>query len=222
MNTEVRGQQLQQSNSTEYNAFRFKVQQLISRIVTVDVVRVVSCESAGELALAGRLVVQPLVNQIAGDGSSMPHGQIFELVYMRMQGGANAVIIDPAPGDIGVCGFARRDISAVKAARGAANPGSFREFDWADGIYLGGILNAVPQQYVRFSEDSIELVSPTLIRLVAPTIELQGAVDQSGGDVTVADTLSAGTDVVGGGISLATHTHSGVQTGGGTSGPPVP
>lgn len=41
------------------------------------------------------------------------------------------------------------------------------------------------------------------------------------GDVNVSDTLTATTDVVGGGKSLKTHQHSGVQTGGGESGPPV-
>lgn len=42
------------------------------------------------------------------------------------------------------------------------------------------------------------------------------------GAANVSQTLTATTDVVGGGVSLKTHVHSGVQTGGGTSGPPVP
>jgi phage baseplate assembly protein V len=41
------------------------------------------------------------------------------------------------------------------------------------------------------------------------------------GNVNVSETLTATTDVVGGGVSLKSHQHSGVQTGGGTSGPPV-
>jgi hypothetical protein len=40
------------------------------------------------------------------------------------------------------------------------------------------------------------------------------------GNITVTGTVTASVDVVGGGKSLKTHTHSGVQTGGGTSGPP--
>ena len=75
---------------------------------------------------------------------------------------------------------------------------------------------------MRFSADGIELVSPTKVRIQAPDVEIVGAVQQSGGDVTVESTLTAGTDVVGGGISLKTHVHSGVQPGAGTSGPPVP
>lgn len=41
------------------------------------------------------------------------------------------------------------------------------------------------------------------------------------GNVQVDQTLTATTDVVGGGKSLKTHIHSGVTTGSGTSGPPV-
>lgn len=40
------------------------------------------------------------------------------------------------------------------------------------------------------------------------------------GDVGVTGTVTASTDVIGGGKSLKTHTHGGVLTGGGTTGPP--
>lgn len=41
------------------------------------------------------------------------------------------------------------------------------------------------------------------------------------GDINVTGTVTASTDVIGGGKSLKTHTHSGVQTGSGDTGPPV-
>ena len=40
------------------------------------------------------------------------------------------------------------------------------------------------------------------------------------GDANVSQTLTAYTDVIGGGKSLKGHKHTGVQTGGGVSGPP--
>jgi hypothetical protein len=43
-----------------------------------------------------------------------------------------------------------RDSSAVKASKDIANPGSYRRFDLADGMYFGGFLNGTPDQYVRF------------------------------------------------------------------------
>ena len=41
------------------------------------------------------------------------------------------------------------------------------------------------------------------------------------GNITTSGTITATTDVVGGGKSLKTHTHGGVANGGGTTGPPT-
>ena len=57
-------------------------------------------------------------------------------------------LIDPTQGDIGLAIFADRDISSVRANRAQANPGSYRRFDMADGVYIGGILNGMPTQTV--------------------------------------------------------------------------
>lgn len=51
-------------------------------------------------------------------------------------------------------------------------------------------------------------------------VTIEGDVDITG-NVTVSDTLTATTDVVGGGKSLKNHTHTGVQGGSGNSGPPA-
>lgn len=222
------GQQQLTSAASAANVRRFEIQQLIGQVYTIEPVEVLESTSSGELAIAGSVVIRLLTNQVAGDGTSMPHGPIYEIPYIRIQGGTTAFIIDPQPGDRGVAMIARSDISAVKAARGQANPGSFRRFNLSDSIYLGGLLNAQPTQYVRASADGLELVSPTLVRIQAPTIELQGAVDQSGGAVTVATditaqgTITGVTDVIAATVSGKTHAHTGVTTGGGTSGPPVP
>jgi len=43
------------------------------------------------------------------------------------------------------------------AAQAPANPGSWRRFDWADGIYIGAIARVTPLQYVRVSGSGVEL-----------------------------------------------------------------
>ncbi len=45
----------------------------------------------------------------------------------------------------------------------------------ADGLYLGGVLNGVPTQYVQFSAAGIKMHSPTAIVLDAPDVQLTGA-----------------------------------------------
>lgn len=201
-------------------------------MATATLVRVVSCTNSGGVSPVGTVVVQPLVNQIAGDGAAWPHGQLYELPYCRVQGGANAVIIDPQPNDLGLVVFASRDISVIKTPTGKVqaadpavrglNPGSARKFNMSDGIYVGGLLNGTPTQYVRFEAGGVTVLSPTKIRLEAPTIELAGDIVQTDGDITAEGSITAEGDVVGDGISLHNHTHGGVTAGGGNTAPPNP
>lgn len=227
--------------ATDYAALRFVITSFISRIATALPVRVVSCTNSGSLSAFGFVDVQPLVTQMSGASEAVPHGKLFQLPYLRVQGGKNAVIMDPEPGDIGIAVFGSRDISALKSAdgvaqaRGARNlgltPASGRQFNMADGMYLGGVLNAEPEQYVRFSGEGIEVVSPTKIRLAAPEIELDAGTSvtvtassvsvEADSDVAInspANDISGGATQIDGKVFL-THTHGGVQPGGGTSGP---
>lgn len=171
-NDGYRGTQQPNSGTDEFNALSFIFRQLLNGRNFVALVKVVSVTAPGGLALAGTVDVQPLVNQLDGDGKAVPHGIVNDLPYTRAQGGLNAVIMDPQVGDIGLCVFCDRDSSAAQATRGVANPGSLRRSDMADGVYIGGVLNAIPNQYVMFTEDGIKMVSPTLIRMEAPEINL--------------------------------------------------
>ena len=116
--------------------------------------------TGGGVGAVGYVDVQPLVNQVDGFGSAIPQGRLHNIPYLRMQGGVNAIILDPQVGDIGVCVFSDRDISSVKTTKARANPGSRRRFDVADGLYLGGMLNGAPSQYIEFAPDRINIVSP--------------------------------------------------------------
>ncbi|UOO77918.1 phage baseplate protein [Neisseria sp. Dent CA1/247] len=145
----------------------FIVESILTRIQTVTLVRVVKVKGGG-LAPVGMVDVQPLVSQVDASGGVIPHGVIYNVPYMRLQGGSNAVIIDPQPGDIGMCGFCSRDISNVKAFKKPAAPHSKRKFDFSDGLYFGGFLNGTPEQYIMFSDGGIKMFSPKEIQLEAP------------------------------------------------------
>lgn len=210
------GQWNPQDFATEYQSLVFVISQLIARGATAAWVQVVSCTNSGGVAAGGTVTVQPLVNQLTGAGQPVPHGQIVGMPYIRLQGGTSAVILDPVAGDIGLALFASRDSSAVKntalgsglAAGQTFNPGSRRQYDWGDGVYLGGMLNATPVQYVLMSAAGMSLVSPTEITIQAPTVNIAGsaAVNITGGHTSID------------GKTFLTHLHSGVQTGGGDTG----
>lgn len=199
----------------------FAMETMLSQLNTVTLVKVVACTNSGGLSPVGFVDVQPMVHQVTGDRKPVPHGVIHNIPYFRIQGGANAVIIDPKKGDIGMCAFASRDISSVKNNKAPSPPPSHRTYDWADGLYLGGFLNGTPSQYIQFSDAGIKLSSPKEIELDAPTIKMKGAVEQSGGDVTVETTISAGEDMKVGSLSLTKHKHNRVQSGSNNSGEPV-
>jgi len=167
------GQQKPSSTWGEFNNIAFMVQQAIGKLQTATLVKIEKCTNSGGLSPVGFVDVTPLVNQLDAAGNPTPHVTIFNVPYFRLQGGKNAIIIDPEPGDIGVAVFASRDITKVKATKGAANPGSFRQYSFADGLYLGGMLNAVPEQYVQFSTAGIRIHSPTQVKIDAPDILMQ-------------------------------------------------
>jgi phage baseplate assembly protein gpV len=198
----------------QYNQIAFIVQQLLSKVQTATLVRVDACTNEGDLSPVGFVNVTPLVNQIDGNGNPTPHITIYNVPYLRMQGGTNAIILDPQVGDIGLAVFTSRDISKVKSTKAQANPGSFRQYDFADGLYVGGMLNGIPQQYIRFSSAGVEVVSPGTITLTAPNISLDG-------DVTISKSLTVTEDVFAGpnAISLENHLHTSESPGTPTSAP---
>lgn len=223
----------------DYGTLRFVIQQMLSRVATSTLVRVVSCSNSGGISPWGTVTVQPLINQVAGDDTTWPHQNLYKLPYCRLQGGTNAVIMDPEPGDIGLACFASRDISAlkeqsaidtVKGGTPGVNPGSARQFSMSDGLYVGGVLNGTPVQYVAFSSEGITVHSPTKVRVTAPLIELTADTSVTveaptitlDGDVHITGATTGDQDGTFNGISVHDHTHGGVTAGGSNTAPPNP
>jgi hypothetical protein len=108
------GYQSPQDTRTDYDAQHFLIEQLINRLATTALVRVVAVTSAGAVAPVGTVDVVPMVHQVDGVGDPTPHATIFNVPYFRAQGGADAIIIDPKVGDVGIAVFCSRDITGVK------------------------------------------------------------------------------------------------------------
>lgn len=197
------------TDASEFNVLAFVIKQALADLQTMSVVKVVAVDTALQT-----VDVQVLVNIMTGANVSVPHGVIAARPYFRLQGALNAIIIDPAVGDIGIMVFGSRDLTAVIASKAAANPGSQRRFSWSDGVYFGGVLNGTPTQYLKIDASGITILSPNLITLQAPTVHVQGNLTVSGTTVGTGDGTFDGTDV-------HTHVHSGVQSGGSDTGPPV-
>lgn len=154
---------------SKYNELRFAISQQLLKLNTSMPVEVVSVSAAG-VAPVGLVSVRILVSQVTGGNATIPHAVIPNVPYFRLQGGANAVIIDPQVGDIGMASFCSRDITAVKNAKRPSPPGSKRSYDFSDALYTGGFLNGTPAQYIHFTEGGIIVRSPNSVTVEAPSI----------------------------------------------------
>ena len=173
----------------------FIIENLLRTLHTATLVRVLAVRPS---AFQGGFVdVQPLILETATNSAVIEQSPIYNVPYVRYQGGSSAVILDPVAGDIGLCIFAERDITNVKqtAAEGAAP--TQRAYSSADGLYIGGVLNPKPSQYVFFQPDGagISIVSPGVIGLQA-----NGAVNLIAGDSVLVQsgttlTLAAGSSM---------------------------
>jgi len=214
------------AGSTDFSAMSFVVSQALASVRTATIVQVISCTNDGGLSPVGFVDVKVLVGRMDGAGNVIDAGVIYDVPYFRLQGGSNAIIIDPQPNDIGLACISDRDISSVKASRSAAAPGSVRRHDMADALYIGGILNGAPTQYIQFTADGITMSSPSKVTIQAPNVEITGTTNVTG-PVTMTETLAVASnvttpaDVIAGGISLKTHVTTEVMPGGGMSGPPA-
>ena len=175
---------------------------MIAGVRTALPVRVVSVTNSGSAAPIGRVDIQPLVGQLDGRGKHVDHGTIYNVPYLRIQGGQNAIIIDPAVGDIGIAVFCDRDISGVKRGRRTAPPASSRKHDMSDAIYLHSVLSAAPSQYIRFHAGGIEIN--------APSVTINGATAINGGSPT-----HNGSNVG------SSHVHGGIAPGPSTTSTPL-
>ena len=224
----------------EFNRVSYICRQMMERLGTMLPVQVQAVDTAGGVAATGTVDVQPLVTMLDGQDNATQHGTLRGLTYFRLQGGTNAVIIDPVVGDVGLAVFAMRDISSVVANRGGpANPGSRRTYDLADGIYLGGVLNGAPKQYVQFTATGVVVADANGNSLqsgpggwtfkgtvtmgnvqVGGNVQLAGSIQGSGGGTYAGNIVTSG-NVTASGVDLLHHLHSGVSTGGAQTGPPV-
>lgn len=205
---------MQQSNANNFNInnlgggaeLQAVIRGMLGSVNTGELVEVVAVSAVG-VAPVGFVSVRPLVYKVDGDNNNVERGIIHNVPYFRLQGGTNAVIIDPAIGDIGFCGVCSRDISLVKRIRAAAAPNMRRVSDISDAVFMGGWSSQTPTQYVWFNGDNIILKAAGQVVIDAPNLQVNGTINATG-------------DVTGAGISLSTHTHGGVQSGTSSTGVP--
>jgi hypothetical protein len=217
----------------QFNALTFIAKQVISGAWTITLAQVKSVTNAGEVKETGTVSLQPLVNQVDGQGNATPHGTISNAIYFRYGCKDGAIICDPVVDDIGIMLSASRDISSVKANKAQANPGSSRRFDPADSIYLGAVLSAAPGQSIAFTSTGIKIADKNgnAIQLkeggifitgnvvVQGNLQLSGNIQDHDGNTYAGTIRTTGDVIAGNNISLQNHHHLAPS---GNTGPALP
>ena len=188
-------------SSGDYNAAAFQIEQRLRELRTSIPVRIVAVNGGGAGGIPTVDVV-PLVNQIDGVGNMTPHATIFNVACIRNHGGGNAIINDPAVGDIGHMIVSDRDISSVKASGGQANPGSRRIHNLADGVYHGAMAGGASQA-VQFTGTGVRIFDKN-----------GNVIEMAAGAITITGNLHVTGEIVsgfGGGdqVTVSTHKHAG-------------
>lgn len=197
-----------QDTTSDANVQDFLIHQFLMRQSFINLVSVIAVHDDGKL-----VDIKQIVHGFTGTGEKIEKGTVFGVPVWRLQRGSSAVKMKPVVGDIGLALCCDRDITSVKNTMQPGLPGSNRTHSPGDAIYLGGVLNQEPSQYIDFADGEITIVSPAKVHVQAPISSFIG-------DIEVSGKITAQGDVIGSGISLSTHVHGGVESGGSnTSGP---
>lgn len=158
------------------------IRSMLSSVNTGELVEVVGVSAVG-VAPVGFVSVRPLVYKVDGDNNNVERGIVHNVPYFRLQGGTNAIICDPAIGDIGFCGVCSRDISLVKRIRAAAAPNMRRVSDISDAVFMGGWSSKTPTQYIQFVGNGINIKSTGNVNINGLTIRPDGTLVLANGVV---------------------------------------
>ena len=117
-------------------------------------------------------------------------GKIVNVPYLRVQGGKNAIVIDPQVGDVGLCGFCERDISIVKRTGELSAPDTRRKYDINSAVYMFTMMSGTPTQYIHFLENGINIKT-------TGDLNINGLIIKSDGTLVTKD-----------GVIVDTHNHA--------------
>lgn len=169
----------------EGRAQEFIIRDLIRKVHTAAPVRVLAVRVVNDRV--GFVDVVPLVEDVDTNGAVIEQAPIYNVPFLRVQGGQSAIELDPAKDDIGLAVFAERDTTALATTLQAGPAATARSHSSADGFYFGGFLNGAPTQWVKFlgGAAGIDIHTPGDL-----TLSAGGAITLTSGGATTINAAS--------------------------------
>ena len=164
--------------------------------------------------------VQIGVEQISTTGEFLKPAPLIE-VYVYMPGGNFIVECQIDEGTEGLIIFSQRCIDGWTDTGGVAKNPIMRFHDMSDAFFLPGI-KSQPNKVSNFENNGVRLRNKDgsnfiwlkndgTAEITVTTLKINGNIEHDG-DQTTTGTVTGSADVVGGGISLKSHTHIGSPT----------
>ncbi|QHJ83893.1 MAG: hypothetical protein [Caudoviricetes sp.] len=210
------------ANTGDADAFAFNFNKLLAGHYFIEPVKVVEISGSAPNIV---LDVLPLVMQQDPAGNSIANSTLYNIPLWRLQRGNSAIIMDPVVGDIGLIAICDRDTSLVRENLAEAPPVEKRKHSKSDAVYLGGLWNQAPTQYIEFADNAINVISPNPVNINCTSV----SVTAPDGMTFNTPTLKVTGDIIDNSSSQSStvkqlrvayngHSHpvSGVETGGST------
>lgn len=174
--------------------------------------------------------VQPNIALLTTSGTKVPRAQVAKVPVLALGGGGFTINFPLQPGDHGWIESSDRDISLfLQGMEADTQPNTLRMHSFEDGRFIPDVFGSF--DFSSVADDAMTIqnqdgtvrveISPTEIKYIAPQHTFIGPVKFE--DETTFDALATfNDDTITNGIRFTTHTHGGVQTGGGNTGVPNP
>jgi hypothetical protein len=206
--------------------------------------------SASAVTATVQMAIKGIVQDQTGKSQFVNLPLLVDVPVFFPRGGNCTLTFPIAKGDECLVVFASRCVDGWFQSGGIQVPQQPRMHSMSDGFALVGFFSQATKisgistttAQLRSNDGStyvevdptgqiVNCVAPGGMKFTTPTVTITGVINVQNaqgsaqastisGSMTATGTITGQTDVVGGGKSLKTHTHSGVTTGSGNSGPP--
>lgn len=149
-----------ESTKTDTGAISFIFEKLLSEKTFIELVTVVASYPDTQT-----VDIKPLVSRSDSEAKPIANSVVHGITYLRWQCGNSALIMYPAVGDIGLMAVSDRDSSAVRLTRVESLPATNDNHSRTDGVYLGGLLNMQPSQFIELKNGEINITTPDKINI---------------------------------------------------------
>lgn len=175
--------------------------------------------------------ILPLVTRTTNTGDPIPNVTVYGVTAFRLQRGNSAVIMNPVVGDIGIAMYCDKDSDNARRDRISGAPNTTRCHSRIDALYLGGLLNQQPDQFIEFADSAINITSPNPVNVTcskatiiapegvtvdAPLTHFTGSVTADGNITDNAGSQNSSVKALRDAYNKHKHPVTGVESGGST------